>query len=65
MSKDNKAKILAVLRGSSKDLTIGDVARLGKISRATASKYLGVLEAEGRAEISRRIGRAVLYRARR
>lgn len=65
MTKNKKAKVLAVLRRSDNDLPIGDVAKWARVSRATASKYLGVLVAEGKAEISRRIGRAVLYRSKR
>ena len=47
------------------DLSIGEVARAVGVSDLTASKYLGILEAEGRIEVSRRIGRAVLYRVKR
>jgi len=68
MSEDRKNKILRVLEKACTtpgDLSIGEIARAARMSDITASKYVGVLEAEGKIEISRRIGRAVFYRIKK
>jgi len=44
------------------DLSIGEVAKKTGFSRTTVSTYLKVLEAEGKIEKSREVGRAVFYR---
>ena len=60
---ESKEKILKELeRAYPGDLSIGEVARKAKVSRPTASTWLKVLEAEGKVEISRKIGAAVFYR---
>jgi DNA-binding transcriptional ArsR family regulator len=68
MSKDQKNKVLQVLEKAYTipgDLSIGEIARAAGMSDITASKYVSVLEAEGKIEISRRVGRAVFYRIKK
>ena len=52
----------AVKKAYPKDLTIAEVAREIKITHYTVSMWLKVLEAEGKIEMSRRVGPAILYR---
>ena len=47
-SEDKKAKILKLLEKHRDGLTIQDVAKLGKMSRITASIYLHELLGEGK-----------------
>lgn len=47
------------------DLSIGEVAKVTNMSDITASKYLSVLKAEGKVEISRKVGKAVFYRLKK
>jgi len=59
-----KDRILELLRSVyPEDLPIKEVAKRLGISRATVSKYVAVLEAEGRV-ICRRVGKAKLCKAR-
>jgi predicted transcriptional regulator len=53
-------KILKILRKHQEGLTITDVSKVSHIHYTTASKYLAVLEAEGRI-IHRDIGMAKLF----
>lgn len=66
MSKEVKEKILKELEKVFPcDLSITEIAQKVGISDITASKYVNVLQAEGRIEVSRKIGNAVLYRIRK
>lgn len=56
-----KNRILKILKNYEDGLTITDVSRLLGIHYTTASKYLAVLEAEGKV-VHRRIGMAKLFR---
>lgn len=47
------------------DLSIGEVAKKTGMSVVTASTYLRILEAEGKIEVSRKVGKAVFYRLKR
>jgi len=47
------------------DLSVGEVAQKVKISDPTASTYLRILAAEGKVEISRKVGNAVFYRSKK
>jgi DNA-binding transcriptional ArsR family regulator len=47
------------------DLSIGEVAKVADMSDITASKYLSVLKAEGKVEISRKVGKAVFFRLKK
>ena len=60
---ENKNKILKELeRTYPGDLSIHEVAKTTKLSRPTASTWLKVLEAEGKIEVSRKVGNAVFYK---
>ncbi|MEM5867093.1 MAG: winged helix-turn-helix domain-containing protein [Candidatus Aenigmatarchaeota archaeon] len=66
MSKEVKEKILTELEKVFPcDLSIIEIAQRVGISDITASKYVSVLQAEGKIEISRRIGNAILYRLKK
>jgi DNA-binding IclR family transcriptional regulator len=61
-AEDVKGRVLELLKQAYPlDLPIKEMARRLGISRTTASKYVAVLEAEGRIEC-RVVGRAELYR---
>ena len=61
--REIKLKILELLRGIyPQDLSIGEVAKQLGIARSTASSWLKVLAAEGKIEISRKVGNAIFYR---
>jgi DNA-binding transcriptional ArsR family regulator len=65
INNNSKKKILKVIETVYPgDLSIKEVAEKTKLSRPTTSTWLKVLHAEGKIEISRRIGRAVFYRLR-
>jgi len=60
---DRKKRIMRELEKiHPRDLSIGEVAKRTRLSRTTASTYLKVLEAEGKIKISRKVGRATLYK---
>jgi len=63
--EDTKMRILKVLEEAApQDLSIQEIADRAEVSRETASKYVMILEAEGKVEKSREIGKAKLYRIR-
>lgn len=47
------------------DLSVGEVAKKIKVSDPTASTYLKILTAEGKVEVSRKVGNAVFYRLKK
>ena len=64
MDSSTKDRILELLRSVyPEDLPIKEVARRLGISRATASKYVAVLEVEGKI-VCRRVGKAKLCKAK-
>jgi DNA-binding transcriptional ArsR family regulator len=64
--EDKKQRVLKELeKAHPSDLSIGEVAEKTKLSRTTVSMYLKVLEAEGKIEISRKVGRAIFYKLKR
>ena len=66
MSEETKRKILEELKKVQPcDLSMGEIAEKVGISDITASKYVSTLRAEGRIEISRKVGNAVFYRIKR
>ena len=66
MVENKKQKIMKELeRVYPTDLSIGEVAKKTGFSRTTVSAYLRILEAEGRIEVSRKVGRAVFYRLKK
>ena len=44
------------------DLSIGEVAKRVRIAGSTASLWFRVLKADGKIEVSRRVGNAIFYR---
>ena len=56
-----KDRILKLLQKQKEGLTITDITRLLQIHYSTSSKYLAVLEAEGKI-VRRDIGMAKLFR---
>jgi len=66
MSKEIKEKIVKELEKVFPcDLSISEIAQKVGISDITASKYVSVLQAEGKIEVSRKIGNAVLFRLKK
>ncbi len=66
MIEENKENILTVLTEAYPgDLSIGEVAQRSRLSRGTTSTWLKVLKAEGKIELSRKVGPAVFYRVKK
>jgi len=64
MKKGKSAKEIildAVKNANPPYVTIQDIANITKISRETVSKYMLVLEAEGKIKVTKVIGKAKLY----
>jgi len=63
--KDTKQKVLNAIKKSDPPyVTIQDIADATKISRETVSKYMLVLEAEGKIKVTKIVGKAKLYELR-
>lgn len=63
-NKSTKEIILDAIRKADPPyVTIQDIADATKISRETVSKYMLVLEAEGKIKVTKVIGKAKLYEA--
>lgn len=61
--EDTKMKILKVLEEAApQDLSIQEIADKAGVSRETASKYVMILEAEGKIKKTRQIGKAKMYK---
>jgi len=57
-----KKKVLdAIRKASPKDVSIHEIAGMTKLSRETVSKYVGILKAEGKIKLTRKIGKAKLF----
>jgi DNA-binding Lrp family transcriptional regulator len=57
-----KRRIISLLQKQSPtDLSIKDIAAAIGVGRNTASKYLAILEAQGKIRMTRRMDRAKLY----
>lgn len=56
-----KERILTVVERSDRDLSIGEIAEKSDLSRETVSKYVNVLQAQGKIKLSRKVGHAKLY----
>jgi DNA-binding IclR family transcriptional regulator len=62
--RDVKSMVLELLKRVYPDgLTVKEIAKMLGISRTTTSKYVAVLEADGKI-VCRRVGRAKLCRAK-
>jgi len=67
MKKDKSTKEIvldAIKSANPSYVTIQDIADVTKISRETVSKYMLVLEAEGKIRVTKIIGKAKLYEAK-
>lgn len=65
MLKEKQVKIRvfnALKNAHPQDLSMEEIAKASRVSRETVSKYIGILEAEGKVELSRIVGRAKMYR---
>ena len=60
MVNDTKNKVSKILLKRNYGLTIEEIAGFLKINRATASKYLAIMEAEGKVLV-RCVGKAKLH----
>jgi DNA-binding transcriptional ArsR family regulator len=58
-----KQKILELLEKEfPHDFSIGEIAKQVGVARSTASTWLKVLSAEGKIEVSRKVGNAIFYK---
>jgi len=63
--KPTKEIILDAIKNADPSyVTIQDIADSTKISRETVSKYMLVLEAEGKIRVTKTVGKAKLYEAK-
>jgi predicted transcriptional regulator len=60
-----KKKIYDTIEKNQRDISIQEIADISGISRETVSKYVGILEAEGKIKLSRLVGKAKLYELKR
>lgn len=61
-NKSTKEIVLEAIKKSNPPyVTIQDIANATKLSRETVSKYMLVLEAEGKIRVTKIIGKAKLY----
>lgn len=51
----------AIKKTTPTDVSIQEIAEITSLSRETVSKYVGILVAEGKIKLARRIGKAKLY----
>jgi predicted transcriptional regulator len=57
-----KQRVLESIRKiNPKDASIQEISEMTKFSRDTVSKYVGILEAEGKIKLARKIGKAKMY----
>ena len=64
MKKDKSTKEIvldAIKKANPPYVTIQDIADITKLSRETVSKYMLVLEAEGKIKVTKIVGKAKLY----
>jgi biotin operon repressor len=62
MEKNTKKDVLeAIQKADPPYVTIQDIANNTGLSRETVSKYMMVLEAEGKIRVTKKIGKAKLY----
>lgn len=66
MTEESKAKILKVFEEAyPQDLSIAEVSRRAKLNEVTGAMYVRILEAEGKVEFTRVVGRAKMFKLRR
>lgn len=59
IQSDTKAEIMETVEKSDKDLSIKEIAEKTGMHRNTVSKYVTVLNAEGKLKVTRRVGNAI------
>ncbi len=63
MTEETKAKILKVFEDAYPlDLSISEVSRRAQFSEVTGATYVRILEAEGKIEFARVVGRAKMFK---
>jgi len=66
MTEETKAKILNVFEEAyPQDISIAEVSRRSKFSDITGAAYVRVLEAEGKIEFTRQVGRSKMFRLKK
>ena len=66
MTEETKAKVLKVFEEAyPQDLSIVEVSRRSQLSEVTGAMYVRILEAEGKIEFTRKVGRAKMFRLKK
>jgi predicted transcriptional regulator len=62
--KTTKEIILEAIKNANPPyVTFHDIAQITKLSRVTVSKFMQILEAEGKIKAMKKVGKAILYEA--
>ena len=62
--KSNKKLILEEIKKADPPyVTYQEIANITKLSRVTVSKFMQILEAEGKIKAMKKVGKAILYEA--
>lgn len=62
--KKNKEKVLKAIKNANPSyVTIDEIAKSTKLARQTVSKYMHILNAEGKIKITKTVGKVNLYEA--
>ena len=65
MTENTKKRVFDVLKNATPmDLSISETSRLAGVSEPTAAMYIRVLEAEGKIEFTRTVGRSKMFRVK-
>ena len=63
MSHETKSRVFDTLKEANLlDLSIAETSRLTGVSEPTANMYIRILEAEGKIEYTRTVGRSKMFR---
>ena len=63
MTEETKIRVFETLRGAyPNDLSIAEVSRLTRVSEPTGNLYIRILEAEGKIEYTRTVGRSKMFK---
>jgi len=66
MTEETRAKILKVFEEACpQDLSIAEVSRRAQFSEVTGASYIRVLEAEGKVEFTRIVGRSKMFKLKK
>ena len=62
MTEETKSKVFDTLKNAfPQDLSIAEVSRLTGVSEPTGAMYIRILEAEGKVEYTRIVGRSKMF----